>query len=600
VAEREHDGVESQVRARSPETSPTEEVEPVEAVAFSLDRPLAPSAATQLQRLAGNQAVNHVLALQRELAGQDGADSSSVRDVVSSGGSPLSPAARQRMESSFGTDFSTVRVHSGGEAAASAASVGASAYTVGEDIVVGGGGRLDGPSGERMLAHELTHVVQQRSGPVAGTPTAGGVQVSDPGDRFEREATHVAEHVSSGGSVLTRSDPPVTDGGAGGRAAVQRLSVENTDWDAATGAKHSASGAVGVLIVRGGGGPPVVVKAGELLLPETSVASMLLSAGAGGSSGGWRASAPKARPVGNTEAGKIASALEGKIEARSDAKETKFFMEDVAANKGVMVYGFVTGEEMSDVVANQKQTKRTLFGRKLRPDSLMDQMMSNPGLLNMLGRAAATDIVMANSDRFTGKVNLQNVMVDLPSKYLYLIDNIEANSSVLMRDFDAASGDTGERAFRTWASEPRPKALQSGAFAATTKHTMDELRKVLTGGQDATVPLLRKADQATIRKTFDKRRVQLEAWFSAGLTAGREAVVRALRRPGSLTGSISGAERDQVNVNLRARGLFVSGYDADSAWMVAEALESSAFGGKMPPLPSVPSLSSSASSSDDR
>ena len=48
-----------------------------------------------------------------------------------------------------------------------------------------------------MLAHELTHVVQQRSGPVDGTPTGGGVQVSDPSDRFEREAEANAERAMS-------------------------------------------------------------------------------------------------------------------------------------------------------------------------------------------------------------------------------------------------------------------------------------------------------------------------------------------------------------------------------------------------------------------
>jgi hypothetical protein len=44
-----------------------------------------------------------------------------------------------------------------------------------------------------MLAHELTHVVQQRSGPVDGTPSGGGIQVSDPSDRFEREAASNAD-----------------------------------------------------------------------------------------------------------------------------------------------------------------------------------------------------------------------------------------------------------------------------------------------------------------------------------------------------------------------------------------------------------------------
>jgi hypothetical protein len=51
--------------------------------------------------------------------------------------------------------------------------------------------------GRTMLAHELTDVVQQRNGPVDGTPAGGGIQVSDPSDRFEREAAANAERAMS-------------------------------------------------------------------------------------------------------------------------------------------------------------------------------------------------------------------------------------------------------------------------------------------------------------------------------------------------------------------------------------------------------------------
>ena len=51
--------------------------------------------------------------------------------------------------------------------------------------------------GQTTLAHELTHVVQQRSGPVDGTSAPGGIKVSDPSDRFEREAAANAERVMS-------------------------------------------------------------------------------------------------------------------------------------------------------------------------------------------------------------------------------------------------------------------------------------------------------------------------------------------------------------------------------------------------------------------
>ena len=98
----------------------------------------------------------------------------------------------------MGHDFSDVRVHDDSAASASASAVNAHAYTVGSNIVF----QRDtyDPSsteGRTTLAHELTHVVQQRSGPVDGTSAPGGIKVSDPGDRFEREASTNAEQVVS-------------------------------------------------------------------------------------------------------------------------------------------------------------------------------------------------------------------------------------------------------------------------------------------------------------------------------------------------------------------------------------------------------------------
>ena len=96
----------------------------------------------------------------------------------------------------MGQDFSDVRVHTGDAADTSARSVSAHAYTVGSNIVFQRGGYEPGSAaGQTLLAHELTHVVQQRSGPVDGTPAAGGVSVSDPSDRFELEAAANAERV---------------------------------------------------------------------------------------------------------------------------------------------------------------------------------------------------------------------------------------------------------------------------------------------------------------------------------------------------------------------------------------------------------------------
>lgn len=84
-----------------------------------------------------------------------------VHDVLRSPGQPLDAGTRSFMEPRFGQDFSTVRVHTGPKAAESAAAVQARAYTVGNNIVFGG---KESASDLPILAHELTHVVQQSGG----------------------------------------------------------------------------------------------------------------------------------------------------------------------------------------------------------------------------------------------------------------------------------------------------------------------------------------------------------------------------------------------------------------------------------------------------
>jgi hypothetical protein len=154
----------------------------------------------QLQRAVGNGWVNRLVA-----AGESGAPS--VRAVVGAGrGSPLEHSVRSRMEKAFGEDFGRVRLHTDAGASASARSLNAHAYTVGEDIVFQGAAYNPHTSaGRRMLAHELAHVVQQRSGPVLGTPAADGIAISDPSDAFEQEAERVAEELVAPARYETRA-----------------------------------------------------------------------------------------------------------------------------------------------------------------------------------------------------------------------------------------------------------------------------------------------------------------------------------------------------------------------------------------------------------
>src|SRR5262245_24532558 len=94
--------------------------------------------------------------------GQTDAAPSSVDRVLASPGTPLEPALRHDMEHRFGHDFARVRLHTDAAADQSARQVNANAYTVGHDIVFRAGRFAPAThGGRRLLAHELTHVVQQ-------------------------------------------------------------------------------------------------------------------------------------------------------------------------------------------------------------------------------------------------------------------------------------------------------------------------------------------------------------------------------------------------------------------------------------------------------
>lgn len=90
-------------------------------------------------------------------------------NAVRGGGKPLPGPVRAFFEPRFGTDFSEVRVHSGTRAAATAEAVNAKAFTVGKDVVFGANQYApEKAEGKKLLAHELTHVVQQTGS--SGTP----------------------------------------------------------------------------------------------------------------------------------------------------------------------------------------------------------------------------------------------------------------------------------------------------------------------------------------------------------------------------------------------------------------------------------------------
>lgn len=148
----------------------------------------------RLQRQYGNQFVQRVVGLSRkdEEDGQASVDVERAIQGARGGGQALDSGVRAQMEPAFGADFSGVRVHADAQADDLNRSLSARAFTTGQDVFFKQGAYNPGSSGgQELLAHELTHVVQQNGDEVRAKLTVGA-----PGDRYEQEADQVARAIA--------------------------------------------------------------------------------------------------------------------------------------------------------------------------------------------------------------------------------------------------------------------------------------------------------------------------------------------------------------------------------------------------------------------
>jgi hypothetical protein len=244
--------------------------------------------------------------------------------VPQGGGSPLSREVRAKMEPRLGSDLSGVRVHTGGESAAAAEGLSAKAFTVGSDVHFGAGNFQPGTKeGDRLIAHELTHVVQgQRSGiqrknddGAAHDAHAGG-DVSHPDEPAEKEADKVADGVTDdlhgqhagadggGGHAPSQAHEGVGKAKAGGGAQNEKKGTADGKNDNASQAKHGADAKGGT---KDGGGHS---KDGA----EAKAGSTSKDGGDAKGGGGLKDSA-------NADAGKSGDATKTSSDAGSAPKE---------------------------------------------------------------------------------------------------------------------------------------------------------------------------------------------------------------------------------------------------------------------------------------
>lgn len=186
------------------------------------NQPVRTAIMQRLQQTYGNRAVQRFLQ-RKETDATGGGDEDLSQRIQSraGGGSSLDGGVQRTLESGLGADLSNVRVHTDGEADHMARSVDSVAFTTGSDIFFREGMYNPGSSdGMRLLAHEATHTVQQSQGPVSGTPSAGGVSISDPSDSYEQAAERSADNVMAGVSASANAQRMEDTSGA--TSTVQR------------------------------------------------------------------------------------------------------------------------------------------------------------------------------------------------------------------------------------------------------------------------------------------------------------------------------------------------------------------------------------------
>jgi hypothetical protein len=178
MGEHGHERLHDRTRTREAEAPEHDEQSPAERLASSV----------------GNRAFS---ALARDGAGilPDGRAHPDVEATIAhtrGSGHSLDAGVASRFSQPLGDSLADVRVHTDSTADTLARSVSARAFTTGSDLYFAAGQYQPGTSsGDRLLAHELTHVVQQR-----GAPTSGPLTVTQPGDSMEAEADRTADELA--------------------------------------------------------------------------------------------------------------------------------------------------------------------------------------------------------------------------------------------------------------------------------------------------------------------------------------------------------------------------------------------------------------------
>ena len=198
MSERDRIRLEVEERAQKQEQEPQQE--------SAEHAPPADHHLLQMQRTQGNQAVQRLMSTVQRVPYEDGGelddDLSNQINSARGSGSTLDSTVADSMAQHMNYDFSGVNVHTDSNADRLSRSIGAKAFTTGSDIFFKSGEYSpDSGAGQDLLAHELTHVVQQD-----GQAPSGKLTVGPANDSYESEAESMATSLATGGDLQRQEE----------------------------------------------------------------------------------------------------------------------------------------------------------------------------------------------------------------------------------------------------------------------------------------------------------------------------------------------------------------------------------------------------------
>jgi hypothetical protein len=350
-------------------------------------------------------------------------------------GQPLPPGLREEFETKFDADFGAVRIHADNKSAQMNQAVKAKAFTHGHDIYLGANQPL--MQSKPLIAHELTHVVQQTGN--------------------ERNGNKAAQPM---GDVLP----------------IQRLALDNTDWSRLTSATRSSSGAGGVLIMEDGTNEKLVVK------PQVRAADELiysrLGKGSANIDGKWQIKGLDTRLATTKDKTEIQN-LRDKVAKDDRAKD---LIDKIDDNNTTMIQEAGTGEEMKDLVKSAKNMtgghikpkedrESTVATKNKVRDNSPYKLLMKKSFVQGLGVIAARDIFVGNFDRLIDKINLENFFVNNASKSIIPIDNMDVGDYAIGV---AKQGNfSNDQVFTAWCQNQNVIDLKQKKFKDIAERVMD-------------------------------------------------------------------------------------------------------------------------------